>query len=84
LIPRANGKSTLLAAIALCELLKRPCAQIVVGAASWEQASVLFDIARQMAQHPEVGPRVEVTRREIRTASGWLKVIAADGPASTG
>jgi phage terminase large subunit-like protein len=41
LIPRANGKSTLLAAIALWELLKSPRAQIVVGAASREQASVL-------------------------------------------
>jgi phage terminase large subunit-like protein len=84
LIPRANGKSTLLAAIALWELLKSPSMQIVVGAASREQASVLFDIARQMAQHPEVAPRVEVTRREIRTASGWLKVIAADGPRQHG
>jgi phage terminase large subunit-like protein len=84
LIPRANGKSTLLAAIALWELLKSPHAQIVVGAASREQASVLFDIARQMAQHPEVAPRVEVTRREIRTACGWLKVIAADGPRQHG
>jgi phage terminase large subunit-like protein len=27
---------------------------------------------------------VEVTRREIRTASGWLKVIAADGPRQHG
>jgi phage terminase large subunit-like protein len=44
LIPRANGKSTLLAASALWELLKSPCAQIVVGAASREQASVLFDM----------------------------------------
>ena len=84
LIPRANGKSTLLAGLAVWELLKRPNAQIVVGAASREQASVLFDIAREMAAHPEVAPLVEITRREIRTRAGWLKVIAADGPRQHG
>ena len=84
LIPRGCGKSTLLAAISLWELMKAPDAQIVVGAASREQASVLFDIARRMAQHPEIAPRVEITRREIRTANGWLKVIAADGPRQHG
>jgi phage terminase large subunit-like protein len=84
LIPRGCGKSTLLAAVALWSLLRGRGQQIVVGAASREQAGVLFDIARQMAQHPEIAPRVEVTRREIRTAGGWLKVIAADGPRQHG
>jgi phage terminase large subunit-like protein len=84
LIPRANGKSTLLAAIALWSLLRGRGSQIVVGAASREQAPILFDIAREMAQHSEVAPLVEVTRREIRTSDGWLKVIAADGPRQYG
>jgi phage terminase large subunit-like protein len=84
LIPRGCGKSTLLAAVALWSLLRGRGQQIVVGAASREQASVLFDIARQMAQHAEIAPRVEVTRREIRTTDGWLKVIAADGPRQHG
>ena len=84
LIPRANGKSTLLAGIALWSLLRGKGSQIVVGAASREQASVLFDVAREMAQHPEVAPLVEVTRREIRTGTGWLRVIAADGPRQHG
>src|SRR4051794_14989102 len=73
LLPRANGKSTLLAGVALWSLLRKPDAQIVVGAASREQASVLFDVARSMALHPEIAPLVEATRREIRTAQGWLK-----------
>jgi Terminase large subunit, ATPase domain len=84
LVPRANGKSTLLAAIALWSLLRGKGSQIVVGAASREQASVLFDIAREMARHPEIAPLVEVTRREVRTQDGWLKVIAADGPRQHG
>jgi phage terminase large subunit-like protein len=43
-----------------------------------------LDIARGFAQHPEIAPLVETTRREIRTAGGWLKVIAADGPRQHG
>ena len=70
--------------MALWSLLRGRGQQIVVGAASREQASVLFDIARSMAAHPEIAPLVEITRREIRTADGWLKVIAADGPKQHG
>ena len=84
LIPSGNGKSTLLAAVGLWCLLRKQDAQIVVGAASRDQAAILFDIARGFAQHPEIAPMVETTRREIRTAGGWLKVIAADGPRQHG
>jgi phage terminase large subunit-like protein len=84
LIPRGNGKSTLMAAVALWCLLRKQDAQIVVGAASRDQAAILFDIARGFAQHREIAPLVETTRREIRTSGGWLKVIAADGPRQHG
>ena len=84
LLPRGNGKSSLLAAVALWSLLRKPDAQIVVGAASRDQAAILFDLARGYARHPEIAPLVETTRREIRTESGWLKVIAADGPKQHG
>jgi phage terminase large subunit-like protein len=56
----------------------------VVGAASRDQAAILFDLARGYAQHPEIASLVETTRREIRTDRGWLKVIAADGPKQHG
>jgi integrase len=84
LLPRGNGKSTLLAAIGLWHLLSTPEPQVAVGAASWEQAAVLFDIARGMASRPEIASRVEVTRREIRTPTGYLKVVASDGPKQHG
>jgi phage terminase large subunit-like protein len=84
LIPRGNGKSTLLAALALFHLLSRPDAKIAVGAASREQAGVLFEIARNMAAHPAIAPKVEITRREIRSGTGWLKVVASDGPKQHG
>jgi phage terminase large subunit-like protein len=84
LLPRGNGKSTLLAAIALWHLLSAKQPQVAVGAASREQAAVLFDIARSMASYPAIASRVEITRREIRTPSGWLKVVASDGPKQHG
>lgn len=84
LLPRGNGKSTLLAAIALWHLLSAKEPRVAIGAASREQAAVLFDIARGMAAHPLIAPRVEVTRREIRTPKGWLKVISSDGPKQHG
>jgi phage terminase large subunit-like protein len=73
LLPRGNGKSTLLAAIVVWHLLSAKQPRIAIGAASREQAAVLFDIARSMASHPAIASRVEITRREIRTANGWLK-----------
>jgi phage terminase large subunit-like protein len=84
LLPRGNGKTTLLAALALFHLLTRPDAKVAVGAASREQAGTLFDIARGLAGHPAIAKKVEVTRREIRTAQGWIKVVASDGPKQHG
>lgn len=84
LLPRGNGKSTLLAAIGLWHLLSTEQPQVAVGAASREQAAVLFDIARGMASVPAIASRVEITRREIRTPSGYLKVVASDGPKQHG
>src|SRR3954453_1573008 len=84
LVPRGNGKSTLLAAIGLWHLLSADRPQAVVGAASREQAGVLFDIVRDLAAHPAISRRGEITRREIRTANGWLRVVASDGPKQHG
>lgn len=84
LIPRGNGKSTLLAAVALWHLLSAHEPRVAIGAASREQAVTLFDIARGMAAHPSIASRVEITRREIRTANGWLRVVASDGPKQHG
>lgn len=79
LLPRGNGKSTLIAALALFHLLTRKEAWVVVGAASRDQAAVLFEFAAKMAEHPAIAKRVHVTRREMRTESGWLRVVSSDG-----
>ena len=84
LIPRGCGKSTLL----LRWRSGRCCASRTHG--SWwvprrrDQAAILFDFCREMAAHPEIAPMVAVTRREIRTERGWVRVIAADGPRQHG
>ncbi len=85
LLPRGNGKSSLLAAVALFHLLTTPNPAAYVCAASREQASVLFDIARTMAvSDPSIERRVEITRREIRTPAGFLRVISSDAPRQHG
>jgi phage terminase large subunit-like protein len=78
-LPRGNGKTTLMAALALWHLLTTRNAEAICAAASREQASLLFGKARTMAlSHPELEKRLEVTRRELRSRDGVLKVISAD------
>lgn len=86
LIPRGNGKTTLLAAFALYHLFTNSHPQIAIGAASREQAGTLFEFARAMVAHPTLAKRVDVTRREIRRkdGNGWLRVVASDGPKQHG
>lgn len=86
LIPRGNGKTTLLAAFALYHLFANTHPQIAIGAASREQAGTLFEFARAMVAHPTLSKRVDVTRREIRRrdGNGWLRVVASDGPKQHG
>ena len=79
LLPRGNGKTTLMAALALWHLLTTRRAEVICGAASRDQASLLFDKARAMAlAHPELERRVDITRRELRVPDGFIRVISAD------
>lgn len=85
LLPRGCGKSSLMAAVALWHLLTTPRAAAYVAAASRDQAAVLFDIARAMAvAHPDIERRITVTRRELRSKDGFVKVISSDAPKQHG
>ena len=85
LLPRGCGKSTLMGAVALWHLLTTPRAAVYVAAASRDQAAVLFDIARGMAvAHPDIERRITVTRRELRSKDGFVKVISSDAPKQHG
>jgi phage terminase large subunit-like protein len=83
LIPKKNGKSTLLAALALFHLVTTPDAECVIGAASRDQATILYDQAAGFVRRsPGLESRVHVKRgyREIqsRRDSGRIRVLAAD------
>ena len=83
LISKKNGKSTLLAALALYHLIVTPDAECVIGAASRDQATILYDQAAGFVRRsPGLQARVEIKRgyREIRSRrdSGRIRVLAAD------
>jgi hypothetical protein len=83
--PKGAGKSTLLGALALFELLLVPESEIIVCAASRDQASVLLGQAQGFVRRsPSLARRVRVTRREVHCPAlhGRLRVISAD--ANTG
>jgi phage terminase large subunit-like protein len=76
LLPRGNGKSRLIGALAVHHLLVEPEPRIYVCAASREQAGVVHEYARSFARH--VDPDIDVNQREIRTQHGYLRVVASD------
>jgi len=83
LIPKKNGKSTLLGALALYHLISTPDAECVIGAASRDQATILYDQAAGFVRRsPGLVSRVDVKRgyREVRNRrdSGRIRVLAAD------
>jgi phage terminase large subunit-like protein len=82
LLPKKNGKSTLLAALALFHLITTPDAECVVGAASRDQATILYDQAAGFVRRsPGLDERVHVKRgyREIQSrATRRIRVLAAD------
>lgn len=83
LMPKKLGKSTLLAALALYHLARSPDAECVVGAASRDQATILYDQAAGFVRRSAgLAERIEIKRgyREIRSRidSGRIRVLAAD------
>ena len=83
IIPKKNGKSTLLAALALFHLMVTADAECVIGAASRDQATIINDQAVGFVRRsPALAARVDVKRgyREIRSTkdSGRIRVLAAD------
>ena len=89
LIPKKNGKTTLLAAIAVYHLLTTPDAACYVGASSREQARILYDEAAGLIRRSEwVSEQVKVQAGYLRilnrTDSGFIKVLAADANTADG
>jgi phage terminase large subunit-like protein len=83
LLSKKNGKTTLLAALALYHLIVTPGAECVIGAASRDQATILFDQAAGFVRRSD-GLRERVVAkagyRHIRSRrdAGRIRVLAAD------
>lgn len=89
LIPKKNGKTTLLAALALWHLLTTPNAACFIAAASRDQATILYDQARGFVQRSaglDEHMSVKKGYREIRSKrdEGIIRVLAADADTADG
>lgn len=86
LLPRGNGKTTLLAAYAVWHLLTYERPAVFCGAASVAQAKLLFDAACEFATHPAYADHFEVRTLEIRRLDrlGVMRVIPSNGPRTHG
>jgi phage terminase large subunit-like protein len=83
LLPKKNGKTTLLAALALFHLFTTADAECVIAAASREQAMILFDTAAGFIRRsPGLAARFKIQGgyRQIRNLkdAGRIRVLAAD------
>jgi phage terminase large subunit-like protein len=89
IIPKKNGKTTVLAALCLFHLLVVPNAKIYIIAASIEQANTLYSqcfgfVKRSpgMSRYFDLKPGYKLIRSEID--QGELKVLAADADTADG
>lgn len=81
LMPKKQGKSSILAGRGLYELISEPYAEVAVVAASRDQAGLILKQARgYIARSDALRRRLSVVQREIRNTArgGTMKVLAAD------
>lgn len=81
LLPKKNGKTTLLAALSLYHLVTTPDADCIIVAASREQAEYTLRQARGFVRRsPSLSKRLRVKQREIvyPANGGTIKVRASD------
>jgi phage terminase large subunit-like protein len=89
IVPKKNGKTTLLAALALYHLRKTEQAECVIAAASRDQAEILFNQAAKMIRASNLEDEFVIKSgyREIRYRgdSNWtIRVLAADANTADG
>lgn len=81
LIPKKNGKSTILGALALFHLCTTPDAECVIAAASRDQAALMLRQAQGFIRRsPALQARLQVKQREIvhRDLGGRIRILASD------
>lgn len=80
-MPKKQGKSTLLGALALWHLLAVPFAEAIVVAAARDQAGILLrQVTGFVRRSPQLRSRLKVVQREVRNdeLDGRLRVLASD------
>ncbi|HXH89706.1 MAG TPA: terminase large subunit [Gaiellaceae bacterium] len=80
LLARGNGKTTVMAALAVHHLLSVPRPAVYVAASSRDQATVLYEAAREFASHPALAGEIVLRHLELRVPGGHLRVLASDAP----
>ena len=81
LLPKKNGKSSLLAALALFHLLSTPFAEVIAVAASRDQAGIMLrQVVGFVRRSPALKARLQVKQREIvsEATGGRIRVLASD------
>ena len=88
LIPKKNGKTTLLAALALYHLLTVRDAACVVGASSRDQATILYDQATGLVERSGLSRLFKSQKGYRRINATWdrgrVRVLAADEDTADG
>ncbi len=87
-LPRGNRKTTLAALLGLHHLLSAPRADVIIGAASVNQARICFERMRGFAEHPALEGLLVIRHLELRhedtDGRRFLRVIPSDGPRAHG
>jgi phage terminase large subunit-like protein len=87
ILPKKNGKSTLVAALAIYHLVTTLDAEGYIAANSRDQANIILNQARKFIRAtPALPQRIEVQMREIRSMrdEGFVRVLAADKDTADG
>lgn len=79
LLARGNGKSRLIGTLAVHHLLTTESPAVYVAAASRDQARVVFEYAREVAEALDLEELI-VRHLELRVPGGHLRVLASDAP----
>lgn len=87
LIPKKNGKTTLMAALALYHMVVTPDAECVIAAASRDQAAIMLKQARGFIRRsPDLQKLMKVSQREIQSLvdDGRIRILASDEDTADG
>jgi hypothetical protein len=82
IIPKKNGKTTLMAALTLFRMWCQPDAKCFIAASSRDQATIAFDWAAKMVKDSELEDVYKVQggyrRMLVRGYDGFLRVVPSD------